>query len=62
MDWNNIERMDPDLLVGVVNTALRNEYGSLEELCKSHSIDKESLCQRLAENDYEYMESVGQFR
>ncbi|MBD5778879.1 DUF4250 domain-containing protein [Pelagicoccus sp. NFK12] len=62
MDWSNIESMDPNLLVGVVNTALRNHYHSLEELCKSHDLDSERLKARLAEEDYEYFPAANQFR
>ena len=62
MDWSNIERMDPNLLVGVVNTALRNHFDSLDDLCQTHAVKKEALCQRLAEADYEYLEDVRQFR
>lgn len=62
MDWNTIETMDPHLLVGVVNTALRNHYTSLEDLCKSRDIDSQRLCARLAEQDYQYLPAANQFR
>ncbi|MBC2606731.1 DUF4250 domain-containing protein [Pelagicoccus albus] len=62
MDWSKIDSMDPNLLVGVINTALRNHFDSLDELCKTHSIDREFLCKRLAEEDYDYMEGPNQFR
>lgn len=62
MDWTKIERMDPHLLLGIVNTALRNHYSSLEELCRSHDVDQEKLCKRLAEEDYEYLSTANQFR
>jgi len=54
--------MDPNLLVGIVNTALRNHFESLDDLCLSHSIDKDALCQKLAVEDYEYIEAANQFR
>lgn len=62
MDWTNIENMDPNLLVGIVNTALRNHYASLDELCKTHGVDPERLRSRLAEEDYEYLAAANQFR
>ena len=62
MDWNNIENMDPNLLVGIVNTALRNHFASLEDLCKSHDVDRETLCRALAAEDYEYLPEANQFR
>ncbi len=62
MDWTNIDSMDPNLLLGVVNTALRNHFSSLEDLCLSHDVDREKLCARLAEEDYEYIAAANQFR
>lgn len=62
MDWTNFENMDPHLLVGLVNTALRNHYGELEELCQAEDIDRDSLCQRLAVGDYHYNADTRQFR
>ena len=62
MDWKNIDQMDPNLLLGIVNTALRNHFSSLEDLCKSNDVDQEQLCQRLAEEDYEYLPAANQFR
>ncbi|MBK1879624.1 DUF4250 domain-containing protein [Pelagicoccus mobilis] len=54
--------MDPNLLVGIVNTALRNHFESLDDLCLSHAVDKDALCQQLAAEDYEYIEAANQFR
>ncbi len=62
MDWTNFERIDPHLLLGIVNTALRNDYESLQDLCLSHDIDPEKLRHHLARGDYEYLESAAQFR
>ncbi|MFC0539678.1 DUF4250 domain-containing protein [Pelagicoccus mobilis] len=62
VDWNNIHNMDPNLLVGIVNTALRNHFESLDDLCLSHAVDKDALCQQLAAEDYEYIEAANQFR
>jgi|TARA_Y200000002_G_scaffold98113_2_gene79442 hypothetical protein len=54
--------MDPNLLVGVVNTALRNDYESLEDLCLTHDISSEELVQRLASGGYEFRSEQQQFR
>lgn len=62
MDWSKIETMDPDLLVGIVNTALRNHYTTLQELCRANSVDQEALLKRLAEGDYEYLKEQNRFR
>lgn len=62
MNWDNVEKMDPDLLVGIVNTAIRNHFGTLEELCKAEGINPETLRKQLAAGDYEYLEAAHQFR
>ena len=50
------------MLLSVVNTKLRDEYASLDELCKSLDVDRGALTQRLAEAGYEYMPEINQFR
>jgi hypothetical protein len=62
MDWENFERMDPHLLVGVVNTEIRNRCGSLKELCLTHDIAREVLTAKLAEAGYDFLEEQQQFR
>ncbi len=54
--------MDPHLLVGLVNTELRNHCDSLDDLVKTHNLDEEALRQKLAEADYEYRAERNQFR
>lgn len=53
---------DPILLYGVVNTKLRDEYPTLEELCKSEEIDRADLLSRLADAGFEYIPDINQFR
>lgn len=62
MDLSNFSRMDPHLLVGLVNTELRNHCDSLEDLVKKHGIEEEALLGRLAEADYLYQPGQNQFR
>jgi hypothetical protein len=62
MDWTTFESMDPHLLVGLVNTALRNHSESLEDLCRTHDVEPERLKARLAEGDYHYQPAQNQFR
>ena len=47
MSLENYEKTDPHLLVGLVNTELRNHSESLEDLCKTHGIDEATLVTRL---------------
>ena len=53
---------DKVMLLSVINTALRDKYNSLDELCESEGIDKEQLIKNLAEIDYIYKEEVNQFK
>lgn len=61
MDWDNIERMDPHLLVGVVNTELRNHCESLEDLCLTHDVDRALLVSRLESAGYQYFSEQKRF-
>ncbi|MBE5897885.1 MAG: DUF4250 domain-containing protein [Lachnospiraceae bacterium] len=53
---------DKVMLLSVINTALRDKYSSLDELCDNEGIDKEQIIKDLAEIDYEYKEEVNQFK
>lgn len=52
---------DPMILVSYINTQLRDFYPSLKELCKTLSIDEQSLCDKLAGIDYHYDSDKNQF-
>ena len=54
--------MNPHLLMGLVNTELRNHSHSLEDLCRTHDVDTDALCARLASADYHYQTEQNQFR
>ena len=54
--------MDPHLLVGLVNTELRNKAKSLSDLCKTHGLKQKELVERLASADYHFKEETKQFR
>lgn len=62
MDWTEFESMDPHLLVGLVNTELRNHAESLEDLCRSHDINLKDITAKLASADYHYIPEQNQFR
>lgn len=50
------------MLLSVVNTYLRDDYTSLDELCKSLSIDEITLKDELHSAGFEYIPEVNQFR
>lgn len=62
VDLSSFRSMDPHLLVGLVNTELRNHCDSLEDLVKTHHLDEEALRHKLAEAAYEYRAEQNQFR
>lgn len=62
MDWSRFQKMDPQLLVGLVNTELRNHADSLEDLCRTHDIDAGELSARLETAGYHYRPEIKQFR
>lgn len=54
--------MDPHLLVGLLNTELRNHAESLDDLVKTHGLPMEELLTRMEAADYVYRENQRQFR
>lgn len=50
------------MLLSVVNTALRDEYSTLDDLCGSLGIGRDELEATLAAAGFEYMPSINQFR
>lgn len=53
---------DPFMLLSVINTRLRDDFPTLDELCASLDIDKEALIRKLADAGFEYMPQINQFR
>lgn len=62
MDLSRWQNMDPHLLVGLVNTELRNNSESLEDLVKTHDISEEDLIEKLRLAGYEFRVEQKQFR
>lgn len=59
-DFMNIPN-DPMVLLSYINTKLRDDYSSLDELCKSLCIDKEELKTKLSAIGYEYNSELNKF-
>lgn len=62
MNLSHFQTVDPNLLPGLVNTALRNDFKSLEDLAKTHDLDWEALLGRIHEIGYEYRDDINQIR
>ena len=52
---------DPMILMSVINMKLRDEYDSLDALCNDMDIDRQVLCQRLADAGFEYSAEANKF-
>ncbi len=52
---------DPIILLSYVNTKLRDEYSSLDELCGALDADKEELVRKLETVGYTYDEEKNRF-
>ena len=62
MDFSKWQNMDPHLLVGLVNTELRNQSESLDDFLKTHGISEEELIEKLRAVGYDYRAEQQQFR
>lgn len=53
---------DPVMLMSYLNTQLRDNYASLEELCRSLDLDQDEVEKKLAKIDYHYEAGSNQFK
>lgn len=64
MDYGGISMSlpkDPVMLLSVINTKLRDEYSSLEELAKAYGIEEKEVMDKLAVISYTYDKNQNQF-
>ena len=52
---------DPNMLLSYVNTQLRDNYDSLEDLAVSAGVTAEEICGKLVAIGYEYDEALKRF-
>lgn len=62
MDLSKALAMDPHLLVGLLNTELRNNSESLDDLVKTHNLDPDKLIAKMSQSGYDYRPEQNQFR
>lgn len=62
MNLHAFHTIHPDLLPGLVNTALRNDCEDLDDLARAHDIEREALEERMAELGFRYVAEIRQFR
>ena len=52
---------DPMILLSYINTQLRDNYSSLEELAKSLSVDENEIKSKLSSIGYDYNPELNKF-
>ncbi|MCQ2466610.1 MAG: DUF4250 domain-containing protein [Clostridia bacterium] len=52
---------DPIMLLSFINTNLRDNYGSLEELCSSLDLDENQITSKLEGIGYTYNSELNRF-
>ena len=52
---------DPFILLSYLNTKLRDDYPSLDELCSALDVDRDELLRRLEGVNYSYSPERNQF-
>ena len=52
---------DPVVLLSVVNTKLRDQYDSLEELCAAEDAEQETVTEKMAALGYQYSAEQNRF-
>ncbi len=52
---------DPFMLLSYVNTQLRDNYESLDEMCASMDLDKEEIVSKLSGAGFEYVQDLNKF-
>lgn len=52
---------DPVMLLSVVNTNLRDFYGSLDDFCRAKDVDKSEIEEKMEKINYSYDATSNQF-
>lgn len=53
---------DPYILLSYINTKLRDDFSSLDELCGALDINEEDLTAKLRNAGFEYNQATNQFK
>lgn len=62
MTNDSIKISDPNILLSIMNTKLRDQYVSLDILCYDLGITKEGILRKLDSIGYSYNERENQFK
>ncbi|AVP55985.1 hypothetical protein K144313037_00200 [Clostridium tetani] len=61
MDKDSIINMDPNILLSLINTKLRDEFKNLKDLISTYDLDEKVIVEKLMNIGYKYNESKNQF-
>ncbi|MCR4695338.1 MAG: DUF4250 domain-containing protein [Pseudobutyrivibrio sp.] len=53
---------DPVMLLSFINTQLRDNYASFQELVAANDLDGDAITSKLGAIDYHYSEKLNQFK
>ena len=62
MDKETLMKMDPNILVSMVNMKLRDYYSSLDHYCDDIGIERKYIENKLANIGYRYCSDINQFK
>ncbi len=62
MSLSQFQTMQSELLLGIVNQQLRDEFSHLEDLCSYHGIEVSQLHRKLNDAGFYYLEQAKQYR
>ena len=62
MNISNFKSMDVNMLFSIINMKLRDEFDSLDELCRYYDVEKTEIEEKLKESGYEYIKEQNRFR
>ena len=62
MTDDSIKSIDPNIILSIINTKLRDKYASLDNLCYDLEITKENILNKLKTIGYNYNEIENQFK
>ena len=62
MDREALLKMDPNILVSMINMKLRDFYSNIDLLCDDFDITKEEFIGRLESAGYKYNSNINQFK
>ena len=62
MDREALLKMDPNILVSMINMKLRDFYSNIDLLCDDFDITIEEIIGRLESAGYKYNSNINQFK